>query len=66
MIVTTPDAHSNDDIFSEVSLFSERVNKLIKDKTPLNEWVEKLYAMHDATKGYVHYNYSGLYYQTSL
>jgi hypothetical protein len=35
---------------------------LLKDKTPLNEWVDKLYSMHDATKGYVHYNYCGLRY----
>lgn len=54
--------YSNDDIFSEVSLFCERVNHLLKNKTPLNEWVDKLYAMHDASKDYVHYNYSGLHY----
>ena len=54
--------YSNEDIFNEVVLFSERVNTLLKDKTPLNEWVEKLYSMHDASKGYVHYNYCGLRY----
>lgn len=54
---------SNEDIFCEVVLFSERLNKLLKDKTPLNEWVGKLYGMHDETKSYVHFNYTGLYYQ---
>ena len=54
--------YSNDDIFSEVTLFCERVNQLLKDNTPLNEWVDKLYSMHDANKGYVHYNYCGLRY----
>jgi hypothetical protein len=52
----------DEDIFSEVTLFCERVNKLIKDKTPLNEWVNKLYEQHNTTKGYVVFNYQGLKY----
>lgn len=54
--------YNDDDIFAEVTLFSERVNKLLKDKTPLNEWVQILYDQHDPTKGYVVFNYQGLKY----
>lgn len=54
--------YTDEDIFSEVTLFCERVNKLIKDNTPLNEWVNKLYEQHNTTKGYVVFNYQGLKY----
>lgn len=52
----------NQDIYKEVELFSERVNKLLKDKTPLNEWVNILRSQADMTKDYVRFNYDGLRY----
>lgn len=57
--------YSNDDIFSEVSLFSERINKLVRDNTPLSEWVPKLRSEADMSKDYVAFNYNGLYYQNN-
>ena len=55
-------SHTNEDIFNEVTLFSKRVNKLLKDKTPLNEWVEHLRSQADYSKDYVAFNYNGLRY----
>ena len=55
--------YSNQDIFSEVTLFSKRLNKLLKDKTPLNEWVDILRSQADMSKDYVAFNYNGLYYK---
>ena len=56
--------YSNDDIFSEVSLFCTRINRLIKDAVPLKEWPSRLRNQADMGKGYVAYNYNGLYYQS--
>lgn len=55
--------YTNEDIFSEVSLFSERVNKLIQDDEPLKDWPSLLRSQADMSKDYVAYNYNGLYYQ---
>jgi hypothetical protein len=55
--------YTNEDIFSEVSLFSERVNKLIQDDVPLKDWPSLLRSQADMSKDYVAYNYKGFYYQ---
>lgn len=56
----------NDEIYKEVTLFSERVNKLIKNQTPLYEWPEILRTQADTTKDYVRFNYEGLKYNNGL
>ena len=53
--------HCEDVIEEENLLFSERVNNLIKTKTPLNEWVEYLQT-HCSDYDFVKYNHEALYY----
>lgn len=48
-------------IQKENILFSERVNNLIKTKTPLNEWVEYLQT-NCSDYDFVKYNHEALYY----
>jgi hypothetical protein len=51
-----------EDVFNEVVLFAERVNKLLKDNVPLDEWVERLQEEADYSKGFVEFNYSKMEY----
>lgn len=52
----------DEDVLSEVTLFCERVNKLIKEDVPMKEWVGKIYEQGDLTKDFVSFNYKGLKY----
>jgi hypothetical protein len=52
----------NAEVFDEVELFSERVNKLLAKDVPLSKWVERLRKAADYGKGFVKYNYDGLEY----
>jgi hypothetical protein len=53
----------DDDIFNEVTLFAERVNRLIKDNTDLSEWPAILRGQAAMEKDYVRFNYDGLQYK---
>jgi hypothetical protein len=50
------------EVFNEVELFSDRINKLIKDNVPYEEWVGKLQGIADMSKPFVKYNYEGMEY----
>ena len=52
-----------DDIFNEVTLFAERVNRLIKENTDLSEWPAILRGQAAMEKDYVRFNYDGLQYK---
>ena len=49
-----------DDIYNEVTLFAERVNKLLKDKTSIYEWPGILRSQADLSKDFIRFNYAGL------
>lgn len=53
---------TEEEVFNEVELFSERINKLIKDNVPYEEWVGKLQAIADMSKPFVKYNYDAMEY----
>ena len=53
---------SEDEIKSSEILFCRRVNALLKDNVPLNEWTDKLRAFH-LTNSVEEFNYSKLYYR---
>ena len=53
---------SEDEIKASEILFCRRVNALLKDNVPLNEWTEKLRAFH-LTNSVEEFNYSKLYYR---
>ena len=53
---------TEEDVFAEVAVFAERVNTLIKNETPLDEWVEKLQEQADYTKNFVEFNYNAMEY----
>ena len=53
---------SEDEIKSSEILFCRRVNALLGDNVPLNEWTEKLRAFH-LTNSVEEFNYSKLYYR---
>jgi hypothetical protein len=49
-------------IFEQNRIFSNKINDLIKSKTPLCEWVEKLNDDYDKSLEFNHFNYSNLNY----
>ena len=49
-------------IFAENRLFAERVNELIRNETPLEQWVEILYESRNADLPFVEFNYGNLSY----
>ena len=49
-------------IFAENRLFAERVNELIRNETPLEEWVDILYESHNTDLPFVEFNYGNLAY----
>ena len=53
---------TEEEVFNEVELFSERINKLIKSNVPYEEWVGKLQAIADMSKPFVKYNYDAMEY----
>jgi hypothetical protein len=50
------------EVFNEVELFSDRINKLIKGNVPYEKWVEELCKSADMDKPFVKYNYEGMEY----
>lgn len=54
-------ADGNDDIYHEVTLFCQRVNRLLQDNVPMNEWPDILRSQA-SDKDYVKFNYDGLEY----
>lgn len=53
---------TEEEVFNEVELFSERINKLIKSNVPYEEWVGKLQGIADMSKPFVKYNYDAMEY----
>lgn len=49
-------------IFAENRLFAERVNELIRNETPIEQWVEILYESRNADLPFVEFNYGNLSY----
>ena len=49
-------------IFAENRLFAERVNELIRNETPIEQWVEILYESRNADLPFVEFNYRNLSY----
>ena len=54
--------YEDDVIFAENRLFAERVNELIRNETPMEEWVEILYESRNADLPFVEFNYGNLSY----
>lgn len=54
--------YDNSVIFAENRLFAERVNELIRNDTPLEQWVEILYESRNADLPFVEFNYGNLSY----
>lgn len=54
--------YTNNVIFEENRLFAERVNNLIREGTPLEEWVEILYENRNDELEFVNFNYGNLSY----
>lgn len=54
--------YENEVIFAENRLFAERINTLIRENTPLEQWVEILYESRNADLPFVEFNYGNLSY----
>lgn len=54
--------YANEVIFAENRLFAERINTLIRENTPLEQWVEILYESRNADLPFVEFNYGNLSY----
>jgi hypothetical protein len=54
--------YDNSVIFAENKLFAERINTLIRENTPLEQWVEILYESRNADLPFVEFNYGNLSY----
>lgn len=54
--------YENSVIFDENRLFAERINTLIRENTPLEQWVEILYESRNADLPFVEFNYGNLSY----
>ena len=54
--------YDNSVIFAENRLFAERINTLIRENTPLEQWVEILYESRNADLPFVEFNYGNLSY----
>lgn len=54
--------YDNSIIFAENRLFAERINTLIRENTPLEQWVEILYESRNADLPFVEFNYGNLSY----
>ena len=54
--------YENSVIFEENRLFAERINTLIRENTPLKQWVEILYESRNADLPFVEFNYGNLSY----
>lgn len=53
---------SEEVVFEENRLFSQRVNNLIREDVPMEDWVERLYESANTELGFVNFNYSNLSY----
>lgn len=54
--------YENEVIFAENRLFAERINTLIRENTPLEQWVDILYESRNADLPFVEFNYGNLSY----
>lgn len=54
--------NTNADIFNEAELFSEKINTMLKEGVPMEQWVGMLQAGCHKEKDYVKYNYEGMRY----
>ena len=54
--------HTNADILNEAELFSEKINTMLKEGVPLEQWVGMLQAGCHKEKDFVRYNYEGMRY----
>lgn len=53
---------SKEVVFEENRLFSQRVNNLIREDVPMEDWVERLYESANTELKFVDFNYSNLSY----
>lgn len=53
---------SEEVVFEENRLFSQRVNNLIRENVPMEDWVERLYESANTELEFVDFNYSNLAY----
>lgn len=49
-------------VYEQNRFFAERVRELIKEKIPMEEWVDFLYENRDYNLEFVNFNYSNLSY----
>ena len=54
--------NTNDDILNEAKLFSEKINTMLKEGIPMEQWVDSLQAGCHKEKDFVKYNYEGMRY----
>ena len=54
--------NTNEDILNEGSLFSEKINALLKEGVPMDQWGSMLYGSCHKEKDFVRFNYEGLRY----
>lgn len=54
--------NTNEDILNEVDFFSEKINELIKNDVPMENWVAILQDCCHKEKDYVRFNYEALAY----
>lgn len=54
--------HTNADILNEAELFSEKINTMLKEGVPMEQWVGMLQAGCHKEKDFVRYNYEGMRY----
>lgn len=54
--------NTNEDILNEAELFSEKINTMLKDGVPMEQWVGFLQAGCHKEKDFVKYNYEGMRY----
>lgn len=54
--------YDNEVVYEQNRFFAERVRELIKEKIPMEEWVDFLYENRDYNLEFVNFNYSNLSY----
>ena len=54
--------NTNADILNEAELFSEKINTMLKEGVPMEQWVDMLQAGCHKEKDFVRYNYEGMRY----
>ena len=54
--------NTNEDILNEESIFCEKINALLKEGIPMNQWESLLYSSCHSEKDFVRFNYEGMKY----